>query len=198
MPFEDLRPRSLRPIILALSLATLSAPAWGGTCAPDVNGDGSVDVLDVVAVTNDLGTSDPRSDLNGNGIVGTIDQLIVQGTALSSATACTCPADLDGTGQVDARDLSQLRGDFGIAGCQADLDRNGVVEANDADIVIEVILGNDSDPRADVNGDGLINISDAVFISPLLGLVCSADLNRDGSIDPTDIWFLLADWGPCP
>lgn len=191
--------RSFRQVALTFSLAALAAPsAWAGTCAPDVNGDGAVNVLDVVSVVSFQGTSDPRTDLNGNGIVGPIDTLIVQRTALSSATACTCPADLDNDGVVGARDLAQLNGDFGLAGCQADLDRNGIIEANDADIVLEVILGTESDPRADVNGDGVINILDAVFVTSLAGQTCSSDLNRDGTIDATDTWFLLADWGLCP
>ncbi|MEM1178115.1 MAG: dockerin type I domain-containing protein [Acidobacteriota bacterium] len=191
--------RLLCSTVLAVFTAASGVPAaWAGSCTADINGDGVVNVQDSVIVTNNLGTSDGRSDLNGNGFVGPIDVLIVEGNIFNSATACSCTADVDNSGAVDDRDLAQVRSDFGLAGCAADLDFNGIVEANDVNLVLDVILGLERDPRADLNGDGFVNSSDAVIAVETIGLVCSSDLNGDGAVDAIDASLLLAEWGPCP
>ena len=48
----------------------------------------------------------------------------------AGATGC-CPADLDGSGAVDAADLAALLGAWGSAGGAADLDGSGAVDAAD-------------------------------------------------------------------
>ncbi|MEM8995162.1 MAG: dockerin type I domain-containing protein, partial [Acidobacteriota bacterium] len=147
----------------SLLMALPAATALAGTCTADIDGDGAVTVQDAVIVTGSQGAPGGRSDLNGNGVVGPIDLLIVQGNIFNSATACSCTADVDGSGAVDARDLAQVRSDFGLTGCAADLDFNGIVENNDVDLVLDVILGLETDPRADLDGDGFVNTNDAVI-----------------------------------
>ena len=47
------------------------------TCDADVNGDGLVNVTDILAVVGAWGSSDPDADINGDGIVGVGDILMV-------------------------------------------------------------------------------------------------------------------------
>ena len=47
------------------------------TCDADVNGDGNVDVSDILALVGAWGTSDPDADVNGDGTVGVADLLLL-------------------------------------------------------------------------------------------------------------------------
>ena len=47
------------------------------TCDADINGDGNVDVSDVLAMVSAWGTNDPDADVNGDGTVGVADLLLV-------------------------------------------------------------------------------------------------------------------------
>jgi hypothetical protein len=54
-----------------------NAACGGPTCAEDVNGDGMVDVLDLVAVILAWGTADPEADVDGSGTVDVSDLVAV-------------------------------------------------------------------------------------------------------------------------
>ena len=60
-----------------------------GTHPPDVNGDGSVDVLDLIVVTSYLGNTgaDIAADVSGDGVVDVLDIVLVAGTFEDVATA---------------------------------------------------------------------------------------------------------------
>jgi V8-like Glu-specific endopeptidase len=47
------------------------------TCDADINGDGNVDVSDILAMVSAWGTNDPAADVNGDGTVGVADLLLV-------------------------------------------------------------------------------------------------------------------------
>jgi glyoxylase-like metal-dependent hydrolase (beta-lactamase superfamily II) len=61
-------------LLLAAMLAAAPASAED-TCAGDVNGDGALDIDDIVAVVLAFGTSDPAADVDGSGTVD-IDDLV--------------------------------------------------------------------------------------------------------------------------
>ena len=73
----------------------------------DVNGDGTVNVLDLVRVATSLGTADTRADLNGDGKVNVLDlTLVAQNLGKTADTGGgTTPSDDDGgTGTPPASD----------------------------------------------------------------------------------------------
>ena len=84
------------PAITAESIGTLAAPsaaATADTASADVNGDGQVNVDDLVMVSNYLGQTgsiDPRVDVNGDGIV-TIADLVLVAQHLGSSTYASAP-----------------------------------------------------------------------------------------------------------
>jgi hypothetical protein len=43
------------------------------TCTGDVNGDGAVNVLDLILIARDFGLSGSPADVNGNGVVDIFD-----------------------------------------------------------------------------------------------------------------------------
>ena len=43
----------------------------------DVNGDGVVNILDLVVVAQELGTGNPEADVNGDGVVNVFDLVFV-------------------------------------------------------------------------------------------------------------------------
>jgi hypothetical protein len=49
------------------------------TCTADFDGDGQVDVSDILILIGDWGGSDPAHDLDGNGTVGVSDLLLMIG-----------------------------------------------------------------------------------------------------------------------
>jgi hypothetical protein len=54
--------------------------------------------------------------------------------------------------------------------------------------------------RADINADGVVDVSDFLFLlsdwGPCPG--CPSDIDQDGIVGITDFLDLLAQWGPCP
>ena len=43
----------------------------------DINKDGSVDILDYIALSSAFGTNNPAADLNGDGVVNILDYMIL-------------------------------------------------------------------------------------------------------------------------
>jgi len=55
--------------------------------------------------------------------------------------------------------------------------------------------------RADLNGDGAVNVSDLLILLAGWGpcqAVCPADVDRDGSVNVWDLLEILSNWGACP
>ncbi len=58
-----------------------------------------------------------------------------------------------------------------------------------------------TDPPADLNGDGVVNVLDLLLLlndwgsCPTGGAQCPADLNRDGQVNVLDLLLLLNEWG---
>jgi hypothetical protein len=103
----------------------------------DVGRDGDVDAEDVELLRQALGL--PEADCNGNGTADLID--IVAGTSKDQDfdgrpdECLPCPADFDGNGSVGASDLSMVLAAWNTPG--ADLDGDGNTGASD----LAVILG---------------------------------------------------------
>lgn len=62
-------------------------------------------------------------------------------------------------------DIQQIVFAKGTGAKKGDVNGDGVADVTDANILINIILGNDEagkyDGRADVNGDGIVDVSDA-------------------------------------
>ena len=71
-------------VMLAVALSCITQPVAGGTCAGDVNGDGSVNVEDLVQVILNWGPCpDPcppicKGDLNGDCKVDELDMALLE------------------------------------------------------------------------------------------------------------------------
>jgi hypothetical protein len=55
-------------------------------------------------------------------------------------------------------------------------------------------------PLGDLNGDGVVNVSDLLILFAAWGdcprgLSCPADLNDDGVVNVSDLLLLLSNWG---
>ena len=51
----------------------------------------------------------------------------------------------------------------------------------------------------DINGDGIVNVSDLLTIIDQWGLTKSpADVNQDGIVDVSDLLMVVGNWGACP
>lgn len=186
-------------VVFALT-ALCAAPAWSAGCAPDLSGNGTVDVDDALIMFPLYNTADPRADLDGDGTVGDSDVNIL--TDNFGAACPSCVADLDLDGDVDAADRVLLEAAYG-RDCRGDLGRDGDIETADVDILTDNYWGPVPSPshpaaRADLDGDSTVNINDFLLIAPAVGRDCSVDLNRDGRVDTNDLWVLLGAWGNCP
>jgi hypothetical protein len=50
----------------------------------------------------------------------------------------------------------------------------------------------------DINGDGIVNVSELLAIIDQWGLTNSpADVNQDGIVDVSDLLEVVGNWGPC-
>ncbi len=115
--------------------------AWRATlpppCPADLNGDGFVNVTDLVVLLASWGVCPATgcvADLNGDGFVNVSD-LVKLLASLGPCDRTGCRADLNGDGFVNALDLVELlasRGPCPADECPADLNDDGFVNALDA------------------------------------------------------------------
>ncbi len=193
----------IAPLVFIAGLVIVRpAAAFDGCRAVDFNGDGTVNILDVVFLSSAFGQPDPRVDVDGSGEVDNAD--IAFWEAFLGETCTDCAANLDdtdGNSTVDAADREALEGSYS-RDCRADLDRDGTVDS-DGDVDLFVLyLGQPVGPglpatRADLDGDGAVTLLDANVLAAANGRDCRPDLNKDGLVDTNDLWALLAAWGPC-
>lgn len=64
----------------------------------------------------------------------------------------------------------------------------------------KVLLPDVATPLGDLNGDGVVDVSDLLLLLAAWGPCppeesCDADLNNDGSVDVSDLLLLLGNWG---
>lgn len=115
-----------------------------------------------------------------------------------------CAADITDDGEVDADDLHELEIRWGQPFPRGDLDGSGFVDDGDV-----VLLQGFMDVEcwtvcpADLNHDWIVDAADRAELEPYLGQDCPDpddcpfDFNADGTMDGTDLWFLLDSFGPC-
>ena len=120
----------------------------------DVNADGVVNILDLLLVASNIGTSGPHvADVNGSGSVD-INDLVAVANVFSNPTssACTClREDVNRDGVVDILDLNLVASNFGVS-----------------------TVGNNAGHVADVNGDCYVNIQDLVLVAAAFGNTAAA------------------------
>jgi hypothetical protein len=107
-------------------------------------------------------------DLNGDGNVDVVDLLMV---IASWGPCADCPADLNNDGLVNVVDLLALIANFGPcsgAPCVWDVTGDGVVDQSDLQQVLDSTGSCDGCPE-DVNGDGFVNGQDAAAVAKHFG-----------------------------
>jgi hypothetical protein len=107
-------------------------------------------------------------DLDGDGTVTVVDLLLV---IASFGPCEGCPADIDGDGFVNVVDLLALIANFGPCPgslCVWDVNGDGVVDQADVQQVLENV-GPCDGCAEDVNGDGIVNGQDAAAVATHFG-----------------------------
>jgi len=183
---------------------------------PDLNNDGTVDVLDAIIISNTInkcsGTSgyDARADVDGNNCVNSVDQNFISKYVNQRATAIAqCKTAVPVVSESTYK-------------CP-DLNNDGTVDVLDAIIISNTInkcsgtRGYDS--RGDVDGDNCVTSIDQNFISKYANQTASniaqckavtptppvvsestykcPDLNNDGTVDILDAIIISNTIGKC-
>ncbi|MBI4718668.1 MAG: hypothetical protein HY763_12745 [Planctomycetes bacterium] len=183
-------------------------------CDGDVEGDGDVDFGDMVAAVGcigvvPIGAPCESADVDCNGIVneGDADAVVCLFSSpfppsRTTCCNCGCDADADGSGAATCADTAVVEGCFGVfptgACLGADVDCNGAVDEADFSAAQCVLNGGSAGPccgcqcMAEVNGDGIMNVADALAITaclgdPRTGVCAAADVNCSGFIDAADV-----------
>ena len=115
----------------------------------DVNGDGVVNILDLLLVASNFGVSGTHvADVNGSGSVDALDLTQVADVFSNPVSSvCTClPEDVNRDGVVDILDLNLVASNFGAS-------NSGLPHRN----------------VADVNGDCIVDILDLVQVAAAFG-----------------------------
>jgi hypothetical protein len=109
-------------------------------CPADLDGDGSVNVIDLLLLLVDWGQCPPApdpcpADVNDDGSVNVLDLMAMLGE-WGPCPGAPCVWDVNGDGVVDQSDLQQVFNNFGPCdGCPEDVNGNGVVDWLDAVVV---------------------------------------------------------------
>lgn len=82
--------------------------------------------LDCVSSLNRNGTTSANTPKNYAGVQGNVN----------ACPAAPCPADIDGSGAVDAGDIAVLLGAWGTTEAEADLDHDNDVDAADLSVIL--------------------------------------------------------------
>lgn len=110
------------------------------TCAPDLNGDDTVNVSDMLILLGAWGACPGcAADLNDDDVVNVSDLLILLGEWGDCPVPFTCTGDLNLDNVVNVSDMLQLLGDWGAcADCAADLNDDDLVNVSDLLILLGV------------------------------------------------------------
>ncbi len=194
-----------------------------GVDSGDLNGDGRADIAaatgdDVVAARNTvtvflasgvLTFSGPAIYVTGPGALNTGDIVLAD---------LDCDGDLDAaTSNRDTGNVSAMAntgaGAFGpamllgagtspehitAADLDGDFDRDLVATNRDSSDI--TVLINDTCTAGDIDGNGLVNVTDLLALlgawgnCPLPPAPCPADINGDGAVNVTDLLIVLANW----
>lgn len=193
----------------------------------DVNGDDSIDISDAVYLISYLksGGAAPKchrvpavnicTDLNQDGQITDADpQVIIDYIFNGGAIPEGVSLDVNNDGEIDISDAVYLiqymkadgpapkRCGNPVANSCSDLNRDGQLTDADPQVIIDYIFNHGQIPAGvslDVNGDGEINISDAVYLiaymkaggsaprcHPIPAVTICSDLNRDGQLTDAD------------
>jgi hypothetical protein len=139
-----------------------------------------------------------RASLSASHLLLTALSVSVVTNLASAGVSCSCPADLDLSGTVDASDLAILLGGWGTGATESDLNGNGVVEAAD----LSILLGAWGTCGAPAND----TCSGATVLSSLYSQdvpFCTLNAATDGPANPlcdsfgsdqitNDVWFKVA------
>lgn len=89
----------------------------GGACPADINGDGVIDITDMMAVLSNWGNNPGPADVNGDGVVDIVDMLAVLGawgqcTASPAATGACCFDDGSCVADQTEDDCAAIQGNY--------------------------------------------------------------------------------------
>lgn len=162
---------------------------WGKSGTPnDLNGDGTVDVKDLLALLARLGSdtvSDPSAESGG------AIETPAQGPSVDSILAdwgqTESPSDLDGDGTVNVKDLLAMLTRVSQGGDQQDQQP----QVPDATFIQKLLASWGQESAAfDINGDGTVGVQDL-----LAALAGATGDTQDSAPDQPSIQDLLAAWG---
>lgn len=168
----------------------------------DVNGDGIVNAVDIThLLRTKCSEYHSDADLNKDGIVDDSDTEMLLNFLKGRTSNPDIPEDVNRSGSVDGMDLSDLR--YFIK-CQSkdtslDLNSDNIVDKADYLLLRQYLIKHGIRPddgdaafMSDVNGDGELNLQDAVEFSRIIRsglsqLDSRADLNADGTSNFDDL-----------
>lgn len=181
--------------------------------SPDINGDGVVDVRDLLEVLSAWGDCVPGdlcpADLNGDGVVDREDlQVVLLFWDMVGQNFVYNSPDLNGDGFVNVEDLLMLLESWGPCTdegtCVGDLNGDGVVDGDDLDFLLSAWNGGPGgesglvslrDP--DVNDDGIVDVDDLLMVFSAFGecsVQCPEDVSGDGLVDVNDLALIQSLW----
>jgi hypothetical protein len=180
-------------------LDALGAFGSTGYNAHDINGDMSVNQIDIDMITAQMGATMGRrvlGDVNGDYIVNTSDVL----EALSQFGSSTEASDLDQNGAVTRVDLNLIRSQMGETACsQLPGDANGDKVVNVYDLIVTYIAIGSSLTQFDCDKDGAVTTADYYLVNDALGTIAGdtleGDINGDWVVDDADIDLIDATYG---
>ncbi|MEO0530126.1 MAG: dockerin type I domain-containing protein, partial [Planctomycetota bacterium] len=143
--------------------------------AADINGDGLVDNVDLLQLTDFVldGAIDPR-------VAGRMSDILER------------RGDVNEDGSTDTADLETLFAGVGGDEWLLDLDGNGIVELSDAEVLVTQLART---TPGDFNLDGVVNAADYTVWRDNEGLGLLGDADFDGDADADDLALFQAAFG---
>jgi len=159
----------------------------------DVDADSGTHVIQVPVYN--FGFDAMQALLNVNSVEGATPPFsFVSGTAQGiGASPTTLTFAFDTTGLADGKydaELTILASDENLPGASN----------YELDLLLTVMLGDAVGCEGDLNGDGVVNVSDLLILLGAWGSCpdCDEDLNGDDVVNVSDLLILLGNWGLCP